>query len=106
MKGEAALYGPKIDFMFKDSLGRETQLATIQLDFVMPERFGLKYTEQDGSEQTPMMIHRAILGSFERFIMLLIEHSAGRFPVWLAPEQIRIVTLNQTEEIVNYAISY
>ncbi len=103
MKGEAALYGPKIDFMFKDSLGRETQLATIQFDFAMPKRFGLTYTEQDGSEQTPVMIHRAILGSFERFIMLLIEHFAGKFPLWLAPEQIRLITLNQTDEIVNYA---
>lgn len=103
MKGEAALYGPKIDFMFKDSLGRETQLATIQFDFAMPKRFGLTYTEQDGSEQTPVMVHRAILGSFERFIMLLIEHFAGKFPVWLAPEQIRLVTLNQSEEIVDYA---
>ena len=102
MRGEAALYGPKIDFMFKDSLGRETQLATIQFDFAMPKRFGLTYTEQDGSEQTPVMIHRAILGSFERFIMLLIEHFAGKFPLWLAPEQLRLVTLNQTEEIVNY----
>ncbi|HEY1645748.1 MAG TPA: threonine--tRNA ligase [Candidatus Saccharimonadales bacterium] len=105
MEGEAALYGPKIDFMFKDSLGRQTQLATIQLDFAMPKRFGLTYTDQEGKDQTPVMIHRAILGSFERFIMLMIEHFAGKFPVWLAPEQIRIITLNQSDEIVNYASS-
>lgn len=103
IKGEAAMYGPKIDFMFKDSLGRETQLATIQLDFAMPKRFGITYIDQNSQEQTPVIVHRAILGSFERFIMLLIEHFAGRFPVWLAPEQVRIITLNQTEVIENYA---
>lgn len=103
MEGEAALYGPKIDFMFKDALGRETQLATIQLDFAMPKRFGLTYTDSDGQEKTPVMIHRAILGSFERFIMLLIEHYAGRFPTWLAPEQVRIITLNQEDETVAFA---
>jgi len=103
MVGEAALYGPKIDFMFKDSLGRETQLATIQLDFAMPKRFGLTYTDQDGQDQVPVMIHRAILGSFERFIMLLIEHFAGKFPVWLSPEQVRLVTVNQDKKIVDFA---
>ncbi|NTW62237.1 threonine--tRNA ligase [Candidatus Saccharibacteria bacterium] len=96
MEGEAAIYGPKIDFMFQDALGRETQLATIQLDFAMPKRFGLKYTDQDGKEVPPVMIHRAILGSFERFIMLLIEHYGGWFPFWLAPEQVRILTINDT----------
>jgi threonyl-tRNA synthetase len=103
MEGEAAIYGPKLDFMFKDSLGRETQLATIQLDFAMPKRFELTYIDQEGAQQTPVMIHRAILGSFERFMMLLIEHFAGKFPVWLAPEQIRIITLNQSDEIMAYA---
>jgi threonyl-tRNA synthetase len=103
MEGEAALYGPKIDFMFKDALGRETQLATIQLDFAMPKRFGLTYTDQEGKEQVPVIIHRAILGSFERFMMLLIEHFAGRFPVWLAPEQIRVITVNQEPETVEFA---
>jgi len=103
MVGEAAIYGPKLDFMFKDALGRETQLATVQLDFAMPKRFGLTYVDQNSQEITPVMIHRAILGSFERFIMLLIEHFAGRFPVWLAPEQIRFLTVNQTDKIVNYA---
>jgi len=94
MEGEAALYGPKLDFMFKDALGRETQLATIQLDFAMPKRFELTYTDKDGSDKSPVMIHRAILGSFERFMMLLIEHFAGAFPLWLAPEQVRIVPVS------------
>jgi len=100
MEGEAAIYGPKIDFMFQDALGRETQLATIQLDFAMPKRFGLTYTDQEGNEKNPVMIHRAILGSFERFIMLLIEHFAGWFPFWLAPEQVRILTVNN--KVVDY----
>lgn len=103
MPGEAAIYGPKLDFMFKDALGRETQLATIQLDFAMPKRFELSYTDENGENQTPVIIHRAILGSFERFIMLLIEHFAGKFPVWLAPEQIRIITVNQEESTVAFA---
>jgi threonyl-tRNA synthetase len=103
MEGEAAIYGPKLDFMFKDALGRETQLATVQLDFAMPKRFGLEYTDADGSVKAPVMIHRAILGSFERFIMLLIEHYAGAFPIWLAPEQVRIIAVNDTTEIVDYA---
>lgn len=103
MEGEAALYGPKIDFMFKDALGRETQLATIQLDFAMPKRFGLTYADKDGGDKHPVIIHRAILGSFERFIMLLIEHFAGRFPVWLAPEQVRVATLNDSAPVVKMA---
>ena len=103
MVGEAAIYGPKLDFMFQDALGRETQLATIQLDFAMPKRFGLAYTDQNGQAVVPVMIHRAILGSFERFIMLMIEHFGGRFPVWLAPEQVRIATVNQTDDIVKFA---
>ncbi|HUD05726.1 MAG TPA: threonine--tRNA ligase [Candidatus Saccharimonadales bacterium] len=103
MEGEAALYGPKLDFMFKDALGRETQLATIQLDFAMPKRFGLNYIDQTGKEQVPVMIHRAILGSFERFMMLLIEHFAGNFPVWLAPEQVRLITVNQEDKTTHFA---
>ena len=103
MEGEAALYGPKIDFMFKDALGRETQLATIQLDFAMPKRFNLIYTDNEGNEKNPVMIHRAILGSFERFIMLLIEHFAGKFPVWLAPEQVRLITVNQEKVTTDFA---
>lgn len=102
MEGEAAIYGPKLDFMFADSMGRETQLATIQLDFAMPKRFGLEYTTDDGSKAVPVMIHRAILGSFERFMMLLIEHFAGRFPVWLAPEQVRILQVKDTDDVVSF----
>ncbi len=102
MEGEAAIYGPKLDFMFKDALGRETQLATVQLDFAMPKRFELTYVDSEGKDQTPVMIHRAILGSFERFIMLMIEHFAGKFPVWLAPEQVRLITVNQTDKISSY----
>lgn len=103
MEGEAAIYGPKLDFMFTDALGRETQLATVQLDFAMPKRFELTYADADGSEKPPVLIHRAILGSFERFIMLLIEHFAGKFPVWLSPEQVRVITVNQEDATVAYA---
>lgn len=99
--GEAAFYGPKLDFMFKDSLGRERQLATVQLDFVMPERFGLEYVDSDGSKKTPVMIHRAIAGSLERFLSIIIEHFAGNFPVWLAPVQVDILPVR--EEHVDYA---
>jgi threonyl-tRNA synthetase len=101
MEGEAALYGPKLDFMFKDALGRETQLATVQLDFATPKRFGLVYTDQEGNDVNPVMIHRAIFGSFERFIMILIEHFAGAFPLWLAPEQVRVLPVS--EKFVEYA---
>jgi threonyl-tRNA synthetase len=104
-KGEAAFYGPKIDFMGKDALGRELQLATPQLDFVQPERFNLKYTDEDGQEKTPVMIHFALMGSIERFLAAYIEHTRGRFPLWVAPEQIRIVTVNQEEETIDYAQS-
>jgi len=94
--GEAAIYGPKMDFMAHDSLGREWQLSTIQLDMNMPTRFGLKYIDSDGSEQTPIMIHRAIVGS-ERFIGIIIEHFGGAFPVWLSPEQVRIVPISDDQ---------
>lgn len=96
VEGEAAIYGPKLDYMFKDSLGRETQLATIQLDFNMPERFGLEYTDADGQKKTPVMIHRAILGSYERFMAILIEHFAGNFPSWLAPVQVKVLPVAKT----------
>jgi threonyl-tRNA synthetase len=101
--GEAAFYGPKIDFMATDALGREHQVATVQLDFVMPQRFKLDYTDEQGERQTPIMIHSALLGSIERFLGVYIEHTAGRFPVWLAPEQIRVATLNQDEPVVKFA---
>jgi len=95
-EGEAAFYGPKIDIMATDALGREWQLATEQLDFLQPERFNLTYTAEDGSEQRPVMIHKALLGSLERFLSVYIEHTGGWFPFWLAPEQIRILTINDT----------
>ncbi len=92
-KGEGAFYGPKIDIDVKDSIGREWQLATIQLDFQMPMRMGAEYEGSDGKKHTAVMIHRAIIGSFERFIGMLIEHYAGKFPLWLSPEQVRILTV-------------
>jgi threonyl-tRNA synthetase len=94
--GEAAFYGPKIDFMATDAIGREHQVATVQLDFVQPERFGLTYTSEDGSKHQPVMIHCALLGSVERFLSVFIEHTGGWFPFWIAPEQIRVLTINDT----------
>ncbi|MFA7486188.1 MAG: His/Gly/Thr/Pro-type tRNA ligase C-terminal domain-containing protein, partial [Phycisphaerae bacterium] len=84
-----------IDFHIKDCLNRSWQLGTIQLDFSMPERFGLVFTDKDNTEKTPVMIHRAVLGSFERFIGILIEHYGGSFPLWLAPEQVRIMPISE-----------
>lgn len=95
-EGEAAFYGPKIDFMAEDAIGREHQLATIQLDFVQPERFGLEFTNEKGEKERPVMIHHATLGSIERFLSVFIEHTGGWFPFWCAPEQVRIVTVNNT----------
>ncbi len=91
VEGEAAFYGPKLDFMFKDAIGRERQLATAQLDFVMPERFSLSYTDNTGAKQAPVMIHRAIAGSLERFMAIMIEHFAGNFPLWLSPVQLAVI---------------
>ena len=101
--GEAAFYGPKIDFMATDAIGREHQVATIQLDFVQPERFGLEYRGEDGSSQCPVLIHCALMGSVERFMAVYIEHTAGKFPVWLAPEQVRFITVNQEEPTLAFA---
>lgn len=101
-EGEAAFYGPKIDFMATDAIGREHQVATVQLDFVQPERFGLTYIADDGSEQQPVMVHSALLGSIERFLSVYIEHTAGRFPIWLAPEQIRIISVNQEDDTLTF----
>ena len=95
-EGEAAFYGPKIDFMATDAIGREHQVATVQLDFVQPQRFGLEYADADGNFTTPVMIHCALLGSIERFLSVFIEHTGGWFPFWAAPEQIRILTINDT----------
>lgn len=101
-EGEAAFYGPKIDFIATDGLKREWQVATVQLDFVLPERFQLEYVSEDGSKNRPVMIHCALLGSIERFLAVYIEHTAGRFPVWLAPEQIRIISVNQEDATVGF----
>ncbi|OYX39826.1 threonine--tRNA ligase [Candidatus Saccharibacteria bacterium 32-50-10] len=95
-EGEAAFYGPKIDFMATDAIGREHQVATVQLDFVQPERFGLEYTAEGGDMAQPVMIHCALLGSVERFLSVFIEHTGGWFPFWAAPEQLRILTINDT----------
>ena len=99
-EGEAAMYGPKMDFMAEDALGREWQLATVQLDYAMPARFGLEYVAEDGSKQTPIMIHCALIGSIERFMSVFIEHTAGWFPFWCAPEQVRILTVN--DQVMDY----
>ncbi len=101
--GDAAFYGPKIDFLASDVLGRTWQVATVQLDFVMPERFGLVYVDEAGKEARPVMIHCALLGSIERFLAVYIEHTSGKFPVWLAPEQVRIVTVNNELNILKMA---
>lgn len=92
--GEAAIYGPKMDLISKDSLGREWQLSTIQLDFIMPERFDLKYIDSEGKEKSPVMVHRAIVGSPERFMAILIEHYGGAFPLWLSPVQILLAPVS------------
>ena len=94
-EGDGAFYGPKIDFHIEDCLKRSWQLGTIQLDFSMPERFGLLYTDKDNIEKTPVMIHRAVLGSFERFIGILIEHYGAHFPLWLSPEQVKVLPISE-----------
>jgi threonyl-tRNA synthetase len=95
--GDGAFYGPKIDFCVFDAMKREWQLSTAQLDFSMPERFGLEYVDSTGQPSRPVMIHRAIFGSLERFIGILIEHTAGAFPLWLAPQQVRFVTVTDRQ---------
>lgn len=100
MEGEAAFYGPKIDFMAEDAIGREHQVATIQLDFVQPERFGLTFVNENGEKEQPVMIHHATLGSIERFLSVFIEHTSGWFPFWCAPEQVRILTVN--DQVLDY----
>lgn len=99
--GEAAFYAPKMDLMATDALGREWQLSTVQIDYVQPTRFDLKYTDKDGEEKTPIMIHRAVLGSVERFMMIAIEHFAGAFPVWLSPMQVKVLPI--TDRSAEYA---
>ena len=102
IEGEAALYGPKLDFMFKDSMGKEIQIPTVQLDFATPKRFNLVYTNEKGKEEFVVMVHRAILGSYERFLALLIEHFAGAFPVWLSPVQVKVLPVS-SEKHIDYA---
>ena len=93
--GEGAFYGPKLEFVLRDAIGRDWQLGTLQVDFVLPERLDATYIGEDGSKHRPVMLHRAVLGSFERFIGILIEHYAGRFPLWLAPLQVVVATITQ-----------
>jgi len=100
MEGEAAFYGPKIDFMAEDAIGREHQVATIQLDFVQPERFELSFVNENGEKERPVMVHHATLGSIERFMSVFIEHTSGWFPFWCAPEQVRILTVN--DQVLDY----
>ena len=100
---EAAFYGPKIDVQVWSAIGREFTIATNQVDFAVPKRFGLTYRDKDNTEKTPLCIHRAPLGTHERFIGFLIEHYAGNFPLWLAPEQVRVLTIGDEAAVVDYA---
>ena len=100
-EGAGAFYGPKIDIVIKDALGREWQCSTIQFDFNLPERFDMTYRDRDGKEKRPYMIHRALLGSFERFLGTLIEHYGGNLPVWLSPTQVRVLPIS--EENIEFA---
>jgi threonyl-tRNA synthetase len=105
LPGEGAFYGPKIGFDFRDVLERSWTLATVQIDCAMPERFGLKYVTAESTTATPMMLHRAVLGSIERFIAILLEHTAGNFPLWLAPVQVRVLTLTERQEAVGRKVT-
>ena len=100
-EGDGAFYGPKLDFHLKDSLGRTWQCGTIQLDFQLPQRFDIEYIGADGAKHRPIMIHRAIFGSIERFMGILIEHYAGNFPVWLAPVQVKLLSVS--DKFLSYA---
>src|SRR5690606_11314039 len=102
--GEAAFYGPKLDFMVKDALGRRWQLGTIQVDYNLPERFELEYTGADNQKHRPVMIHRAPFGSMERFVAVLIEHTAGKFPLWLAPTQVMVLPVSEKYNDYAYRI--
>jgi len=99
--GEGAFYGPKLEFVLRDAIGRDWQCGTFQVDFVLPERLGANYIGEDGEKHRPVMLHRAILGSFERFLAILIEQYAGRFPLWLAPQQVVVATI--TSDADGYA---
>ncbi len=102
-EGEAAFYGPKVDVQIKNVSGHEDSIATSQVDILVPDRMGLKYTDENGSEVAPIIIHRAILGSYERFMAFLIEQTAGNFPVWLAPVQVRLLTVNDSQPVTDRA---
>jgi len=103
--GEAAFYGPKLDFMVKDAIGRRWQLGTIQVDYNLPERFDLEYTGNDNQRHRPVMIHRAPFGSMERFVAVLIEHTAGKFPLWLAPDQVAILPISENYNSYAYSVA-
>ena len=96
--GEAAFYGPKLDFMVKDAIGRSWQLGTIQVDYNLPERFELEFTDADGSKKRPVMIHRAPFGSLERFTAVVLEHTAGHLPLWLSPDQVKVLPISEKYE--------
>jgi threonyl-tRNA synthetase len=100
---EAAFYGPKIDVQVWSVIGREFTIATNQVDFAVPAKFGLTYRDKDNSNKTPLCIHRALLGTHERFIGFLIEHYAGNFPLWLGPDQVRVITIGEDKPLLNYA---
>jgi threonyl-tRNA synthetase len=101
IKGEAAFYGPKIDIKLIDAIGRPWQLTTVQFDFNLPARFGLEYVGEDGARHQPLMVHRALLGSVERFFGILVEHYAGAFPLWLAPGQVQVCPVS--DKVADYA---
>ncbi len=102
--GEAAFYGPKLDFMVKDAIGRRWQLGTIQVDYNLPERFGLEYVGEDNQKHRPVMIHRAPFGSMERFVAVLIEHTAGKFPLWLTPDQVVVLPVSEKSNEYAYRV--
>ena len=105
VEGEAAFYGPKLDFMVKDAIGRRWQLGTIQVDYNLPERFGLEYTGADNQKHRPVMIHRAPFGSMERFVAVLLEHTAGKLPLWLIPEQCVILPISEKYNDYAYEVA-
>ena len=104
--GEGAFYGPKLEFVLRDAIGRDWQCGTLQVDFVLPERLDASFVGEDGDRHRPVILHRAILGSFERFIGILIEHFAGRFPLWLSPLQVVVATItNETDDYANGVVA-
>src|SRR5207248_9748032 len=104
-EGEGAFYGPKIDFDFRDAIGRAWQLTTVQCDFALPERFDLEYVGADNQRHRPVMIHRAIYGSIERFLATFVEHTAGAFPAWLAPVQVQVLPVAEEHRAYGEAVA-